>query len=280
MPPTFVCDPAFACPHHWAAIMKQTPHLLARHAQCLREQILEAIPGVPEETSTSSIPHQRSIAFGRCLVLDEPIGPVDHGWLAPIACVGRIPRVPRHECVRTAINNIVNEIGMPVEIPLDIVRGLIEGRSTQEGESAERKSDCSVKCSLHCVLLWLDHRECHSGMLLNGEVEHILNGDFLPLTCISEVGEYRQIAASEVLDRRSLCARGEHTHVAVHYHCCLVVLKGGQQGIGPSHGTESSCRRSCDREVGQVLIQVPLSPLNCIISVHVAILPFPAQSAV
>merc|ERR1719150_886795 len=129
-----LCNHGIAALQTLANRMRDLPGYLQR----LRKQVLEAIPGVPEKPTASSVPHQITVALGRCLVVDEPIGPIHHRRLAPVARVSRVPRRTGHERVSATINNIGDEIGMSVEPALDVIRGLIQSRSAQERESAER----------------------------------------------------------------------------------------------------------------------------------------------
>merc|ERR1719422_2432992 len=264
-------------PHSWDGC----PAYLLGQAQRLREQILEAVVGVLEQPSITSVPLQRSVALRRCRpVLDKPVGPVHHGWLAAVTCVCRIPRATRHEGMPIARNDVVNEIVMPIIARLLSIGGLVQASSAQEAKPTESQSDCSIERSLHEVFLRLDHRESNGRMLLNGVVENILNGDGLLFTGVFEGSENGQVAGSEILDCRSLRARGEHTHVAVHDHSCLCVLEVVEQIIRPSHGAESSCRRSRYHEVGQSLVEISFGPINSILGVGVTVLWPTTQCAV
>merc|ERR1719150_966520 len=106
-----LCNHGIAALQTLANRMRDLPGYLQR----LRKQVPEAIPGVPEKPTISSVPQQITVALGRCLVVDEPIGPIHHRWLAPVASVGRIPRRTGHERVGAPIDNIGDEVWISVE---------------------------------------------------------------------------------------------------------------------------------------------------------------------
>merc|ERR1719277_203551 len=257
--------------------------------QSLRVQRIVAIPRVPEHHIVASIPLQASITGGlHRLMLDESIRPVCKGGLTAISqepcepChCGLIIEVHLQECVKRSIHIVPDEIVVPV-VPLHLIVGLLveNDRVDVEVEIEVRECDRSIEQPLHDVPLRLNHGEGNSGMHRYGVVEHILDIGRFGFALIFEICKDGQTASSEVFDGGALCAVWKHAHVAVNDRRRLAVLEGGEQLMSPSHGSQSTCRRSSEDEIRQGLVKVPFRPIGRETGVLVAILRLSEQRGV